>query len=251
MAIELPLTASHRRRLRQMWRSAGWPFQDLIEVELLAAGLLERLRDAAGRDVLRVTDAGIQVIAATTQKNRQARSAHEELVERMALEMHRAGRIVWRGLSLRAPPVGESRAWPVVMPDVYSIRHTTVEDHVEPIVHEIKVSRADLKSDLRNEAKRESYRALSSQCWYVIKAGIAEPEEIPLAYGVMLATGVALEVARPAPKQAMRLPLAVWVALARANAERHADTDGQGELADQPGAAQDDGPPAAPGRSQG
>jgi hypothetical protein len=62
----------------------------------------------------------------------------------------------------------------MVMPDVHSIRHTTVEDHVESIAHEIKVSRADLRSDLRNEAKRESYRALSSQCWYAIKAGIAQ-----------------------------------------------------------------------------
>ena len=230
MSLELPLTASHRRRLRQMWRSAGWPFQDLIEVELLAAGLLERVPDGAGRETLRVTDAGIQVIAATTQKNRLLRSAHEDLVARVALEMHRAGRIVWRGLSLRAPPLGESRIWPLVMPDVYSIRHTTVEDHVEPIAHEIKVSRADLLSDLRNEAKRESYRALSSQCWYVIRAGIAEPEEIPPAYGVMLATATALEVARPAVRQAMRLPLPVWMALARADAERHADSEGQGEL---------------------
>jgi hypothetical protein len=196
---------------------------------------------------LRVTDSGVQLIAATTQKSRLARSAHEDLVERVALEMHRAGRIVWRGLSLRAPPVGETKGWPVVMPDVYSIRHTTVEDYVEPIVHEIKVSRADLKSDLRNEAKRESYRALSSQCWYVIKAGIAEPEEVPLVYGVMLASGVALEVARPAPKQAMRLPLAVWVALARANAERHADVDGQGELVDVP-APHDDRPPGEPSK---
>lgn len=230
MTPELPLTASHRRRLRQMWRSAGWPFQDLIEVELLAAGLLERVRDSAGREILRVTDAGIQVIAAATQKNRLARGAHEDLVSRVAIEMQRAGRIVWRGLSLRAPPVADSKAWPVVMPDVYSIRHTTVEDYVEPIAHEIKVSRADLRSDLRNEAKRESYRALSSQCWFVIKAGIADPEEIPAVYGVMLATDTALEVARPAPRQAMRLPLPVWMALARAHAEPHADTDCQGEL---------------------
>ena len=230
MTLELPLTASHRRRLRQMWRSAGWPFQDLIEVELLAAGLLERVRDEIGREILRVTDVGIQVIATTTQKNRLARSAHEHLVSRVALEMHRAGRIVWRGLSLRAPPLAESKDWPMVMPDVYSIRHTTVEDYVEPIVHEIKVSRADLQSDLRNETKRESYRALSSQCWYVIKAGIAEPEEIPAAYGVMLATDAALEVARPAPRKPMRMPLPVWVALARANAESHAATDRQGEL---------------------
>jgi hypothetical protein len=231
MTTALPLTASHRRRLRQVWRSAGWPFHDMVEAELLAAGLLERVRDGEGRETLRVTDPGIEVIAATTQTNRAARNAHEELVSRVALEMQRAGRIVWRGLSLRAPPVAGSTSWPVVMPDVFSIRHTTVEDYVEPIVHEIKVSRADLQSDLRNEAKRESYRALSSQCWYVIRAGIAEPEEIPLAYGVLFATDKALELARAAPRQAMRLPLAVWVALARADAEQAVDTDSQGELA--------------------
>jgi hypothetical protein len=230
MTSALPLTTHHRRRLRQMWRSAGWPFLDVIEAELLAAGLLERVRDGDGRETLRVTDAGIVVIAATTQSNRAIRSAHEELVGRVAREMQRAGRIVSRGLNLRAPPVGETRSWPMVMPDVFSIRHTHVEDYVEPIVHEIKVNRADLLSDLRNEAKRESYRALSSQCWYVLKAGIGQPEEIPPAYGVMLASDAALEVARPAPRQAMRLSMTVWVALARANAEPGLDGECQGAL---------------------
>jgi hypothetical protein len=216
-----------------MWRSAGWPFQDLIEVELLAAGLLDRHRDGDGREVLRVTDAGIRVIADTTLKNRMARSAHEDLVLQVAREMQRAGRIVWRGLSLRAPPLAVSKTWPVVMPDVYSIRHTTVEEYVEPIVHEIKVNRADLLSDLRNEVKRESYRALSSQCWYVIRQGIGEPDEIPAAYGVMVAAEGQLEVARPAPRQPMRLPLAVWMALARAHAETHDESESQGHLSEQ------------------
>src|SRR5687767_10324977 len=40
------LGAVHARRLREVWRSAGWPCQDLVEVELLAAGLLERVRHA-------------------------------------------------------------------------------------------------------------------------------------------------------------------------------------------------------------
>lgn len=53
----------------------------------------------------------------------------------------------------------------------------------------------------------------------MIKHGIAEPEEIPTAYGVMLATDAALVVARAAPRQAMRLTLPVWMALARAPAE--------------------------------
>ena len=47
--------------------------------------------------------AGIQALAACLGHNRRALGAHEALVGRVALEMQRAGRIVWRGLSLRAP----------------------------------------------------------------------------------------------------------------------------------------------------
>jgi len=227
---------AHRRRLRDIWRSAGWPCQDLMEVELLAAGLLERLRDDAGRETLRVTDAGIQVLAATLQKNRAARSAHEALVEQVATEMQRAGRVVWRGLSLRAPlPAPEgATTWAMAMPDVFSIRHTTVEDYAEPVVHEIKVRRADLLSDLRHAAKGAAYLALSSQCWYVLKAGIADADEVPAACGVMFSDGRALEVARPAPRRAARVPFAVWMALARANAEPGLADDVQSLLGEPP-----------------
>jgi hypothetical protein len=220
----------HCQRLRVLWRSAGWPCQDLVEVELLAAGLVERLRDGAGRETLRVTDAGIQVLNDTLQLNRGARDAHEALVARVALTMQHAGRIVWRGLRLRAPPCGEGAKWTVAMPDVFSIRHTTREDQVEPIVHEVKVRRADLLSDLRREAKRAAYLALSSQCWYVLAAGIGDAQEIPAEYGVLIAGGAALEVARPAPRRPMRLPLHVWMALARADAQRPLDDDAQGWL---------------------
>lgn len=233
VAAHLPdsIGIAHCRRLRAVWRSAGWPCQDLIEIELLAAGLLERQRDASGRETVRVTDAGVQLLAATLQKNRMARDAHEALVERVAIEMQRSGRIVWRGLSLRAPPPNEaSKAWPIARPDVYSIRHTTSEDGIEPIVHEVKVRRADLLSDLRHEAKRAAYLALSSQCWYVLKAGIGQADEIPPPFGVMLAHGTAFEVVRPAARRPMRLPLLVWMALARANAQPPLDGDAQGLL---------------------
>ena len=76
--------------------------------------------------------------------------------------------------------------------------------------------RADLLSALRREAKAAAYLALFSQCWYVLGAGIAAPSEVPAAYGVMLADDAGLNVVRPAPRRAMRLPLAVWMALARA-----------------------------------
>lgn len=224
------LTVAHRRRLRELWRSAGWPCQDVIEAELLAAGLLERIRDVSGRETLRVTDTGVAVIAASVQNHRARRDAHEELVTRVVVEMQRAGRLVWRGLRLRAPPPGEAASWPVAMPDVFSIRNTSVEDGVEPIVHEVKVSRADLLSDLRNERKRAAYRALSSQCWYVIKAGIGQDDEIDPSYGVLVAHGSGLQVVRPAPRRPMRMPLAVWMVLARADIERLPDDGAQSWL---------------------
>jgi hypothetical protein len=221
---------THRRRLRQVWRSAGWPSQDLIEVELLAAGLLERRRDVNGRETLRVTDAGVALLAATLQHNRATRAPHEALVARVAREMQRAGRLVWRGLSLRARiEDGEDATWSMARPDLFSIRQTTVEEYVEPVVHEIKVHRADLLSDLRRVEKGQAYRRLCSQCWYVLREGIGQADEIPDCFGVMVAREPALEVLRPAPVRALKLPFPVWMALARATPEPE-DDHGQDQL---------------------
>ena len=234
---DIVITLLHRRRLREVYRSAGWPCLDTVEIELLAAALLERVRGPLGHETLRVTDAGLALVAETMQRNRAQRSAHERLVERVAREMTRAGRIAWRGLSLRAR-VGE--AWAIAMPDVFSIRHTTVEAYLVPVVHEVKVSRADLLSDLRSATKRAAYLALSSECWYVIRAGIAAPDEIPPECGVLIAgddaAEGALDVARPAPKRAMQMPFGLWMALARATPlAGWRLEDAQGQLGDTPG----------------
>lgn len=221
------ITVFHRRRLRAMWRSAGWPCHDMVELELLAAGLLERIRHPSGHETLRVTDAGVLLLAETLQKNRGCRDAHETLVARVAEQMQRDGRIAWCGISLRAR-VGT--AWQMAKPDVFSIRNTTVEDYLLPVVHEIKVQRSDLLGDLRRKAKREAYIDLSSECWYVIKAGIAQPQEIPLECGVILANESSLEVARAAPRRAMKPSFGLWMALARSTPLRGFGEDVQGLL---------------------
>lgn len=215
--------AAHHRRLRAVWHSAGWPYQDLLEVELLTAGLLQRQQDAQGRETVRVTDTGLQLLQQTLMKNRAARDDHEQLVAQVARAMQRAGRVVWRGLSLRARVGGDGGidgeaepSWAMAMPDVYSIRHTTVEAYLAPTVHEIKVRRADLLSDLRHTAKRAAYLQLSSECWYVLAEGIGTPDEIPPDCGVIIATGSALDVARPAPRRPCRPGFGLWMALARA-----------------------------------
>lgn len=232
------ITLFHRRRLREVYRSAGWPCLDTVEIELLATGLLERRCSALGHVTVHVTDPGIALIADTLQRNRARRDPHEELVEQVAIEMTRAGRLAWRGLSLRAK-VGET--WQMAMPDVFSIRQTTVEAYLEPLVHEIKVNRSDLLADLRRPAKRAAYLDVGSACWYVIRAGIAEPNEIPLECGVIIATRIAtrigtardpqadsggpmftLDVARPAPTRPARMSLGLWMALAEATPLRRA-----------------------------
>src|ERR1700749_3326229 len=86
----LSLGELHRRRLRAIWRSAGWPSQDMVEVELLAAGWVERVRDDHGRETLRVTDEGIRILAASLARHRAARDGHEALIGRVACAMQRA-----------------------------------------------------------------------------------------------------------------------------------------------------------------
>ena len=128
----------HTKRLREVYRSAGWPFLDTVEIELIAAGLLERTSEPSGHDKVRVTGNGIAYLAQSIQKNRQNRSPHELLVDRIAQTMLRDGRIVWTSLSLRARLPSEPETpnrWKICKPDIFSIRHTSVASYLEPIVH--------------------------------------------------------------------------------------------------------------------
>lgn len=251
-AAALPITprALHIRRLMAIWRSAGWPCRDVVELDLVAAGWATITQDAAGRETIRLTDAGIRLLADARQRNQRCLSAHDQLAARVAAHVMAEGRIVWRELSLRArlapddpqpasgatlmtdlalwpddetmpqPSHQDQAIWRMARPDVFSIRRTSVEAYLQPRVHEIKVTRADLLSDLRHEAKRASYQWLSCETYYVLPAGIAESHDIPEAFGVWLLHGTIetgmLELARPARHAPCTLPFAVWMALAKA-----------------------------------
>ena len=248
-----PISISPRRdhltRLMSIWRSAGWPCHDAIELDLVAAGWATLSASTSGHDNVRLTDAGIRLLAVCRQRNLRTLSAHDRLAQRVADHLLSAGRIVWRELALRArvdvadetvaeggagnglwppdPANGElpqqprgARFWRMARPDVFSVRHTSVEDYLQPMVHEVKVSRADLLSDLRHAAKRASYQWLSCETYYVFPAGVAEPQEIPLPFGVWMINGPidsgTLDLVRPALHVPCKLPFAVWMSLAKA-----------------------------------
>lgn len=234
--LPLTLKRAHAKRLREMYRSAGWPFQDVLEIELLAAGLLERVQDQNGVDCVRVTDLGIQYLASAAQTNRSAMSAHNALVDQVAITMARDGRIVWKNLPLRAWVEGDGDrpgSWRMCMPDVFSIRNSSKEAYLEPVVHEIKVNRADLLGDLKVKDKRSAHLDLGGQCWYVLGCNakgkpIAAAEEVPSECGVMVSRLGILEVMRSAPKRGVtQLPFSVWMALSKATPIRvMGDTNG-------------------------
>ncbi len=222
----IQLGRTHARRLREVYRSAGWPWQDVLEVELLAAGLLERQRSPQGQETVRETDAGLAHIALAAAVNRQAKSAHDALVDAGAQALVRDGRLVWTALSLRArldptEPGGKAR-WKLCEPDVFSIRNSSVQGYLEPVVHEIKVSRADFLGDLKRPDKRQAYLDIGGQCWYVLGCSarglpIAHADEVPHECGVMLWQEQRLHVLRMAPKRSVpALPVALWMALAKA-----------------------------------
>jgi hypothetical protein len=264
----------------QIWRSAGWPCKDAVEIDLLAAGLVSLQVSPQGFETLRLTDAGVRVLAEARQKGTRALSAHDQLAYKFAEQLLAAGRIVWRELSLRAvvdaPQPPESLApaqpglpapepsttrpaanrplfwsedtpqapapanfWRMARPDLFSVRNTTVPAYLQPMVHEIKTSRADLLSDLRHDAKRQAYQWLCEECYYVFPAGVAEAHEIPEHFGVwMLHGGLAggrFELVRPARHASCTLPFAVWMALCKATPLRSEAEPEQAHLGEPPG----------------
>ena len=248
-ALPLAPRRMHLTRLKAIWRSAGWPCRDAVELDLVAAGWAALVEDAEGCETIRLTDAGIRLLAESRQRNKRSLSAHDRLAARVAEHLMVAGRIVWRELSLRARINGEvasseseasgaeeglwmddevmvqqdtqgTASWRMARPDVFSVRRTSVEAYLQPMVHEVKVSRADLLSDLRHAAKRESYQWLSCETYFVLPAGVAELQDIPEPFGVWLLNGSiesgTLELVRPARHLPCKLPFAMWMALARA-----------------------------------
>ncbi|UMT85455.1 hypothetical protein FRC97_06095 [Paracidovorax citrulli] len=285
---DIALQRIHRTRLLQIWRSAGWPCRDTVEIDLLAAGMLRLVPEPGGHEVLRLTDAGIACLAQARQRSARALSAHDRLAMRFAEQLLSAGRIVWRELSLRAavealpqpspaplpplspaapgrgapaglwdgeeaqdgaclPPPAVARVWRMARPDLFSIRHTSVPAYLQPMVHEVKASRADLLSDLRHAAKREAYQWLCEECYYVFPAGIAEPEEIPEPFGVWVLHGAIesgrFELLRPARHARCPLPFAVWMALCRAT-PLHSEGEPAQALLGEEGGAPASGMPA-------
>lgn len=236
-----PLKRAHATRLRQIWRSAGWPAHDTIEIDLLAAGWLERRLDACGRDRVVVTPLGVAALSAHLVGNRSGRDPHETLVERTAAWVSAQGRHAFTRTQFR---VKAEDGWKIAMPDVLSIRRTTRLDGLAPVAYEVKARRADLLGDVRNPAKRAGYRQVSSAFYYVIAEGIGTAADVPDDCGLIVAGDAGFAIERASPVSEVTWSFAHWMALVVADRHRGADGDGQLLLGADPDAPSEPGPDA-------
>ena len=62
----------HLTRLMSIWRSAGWPCRDAVELDLVAAGWATLAQGPGGHETIRLTDAGIRLLADCRQRNHRS-----------------------------------------------------------------------------------------------------------------------------------------------------------------------------------
>ena len=85
-ALPLAPRRIHLTRLMSIWRSAGWPCRDALELDLVAAGWAKLVQGTDGHETIRLTDAGIRLLAEARQRNQRSLSAHDQLAGRVAAQ---------------------------------------------------------------------------------------------------------------------------------------------------------------------
>lgn len=184
MSIEL--THRHYRRLRFYWRgrrgTGGAAMTDQLDLELATAGLIER-HESYGIVMYRITSAGELELGAENKREVERRKPHHDLAARLAQWLRDKGRITWENIELSTGPRPDGSV--CVRPDVYSMEKTKNPLNMNPVVHEIKVSRADFLSDLKKPEKRAGYARFSDSVIYVAPGGMIKPEEIPDGCGLL------------------------------------------------------------------
>ena len=84
--------------------------------------------------------------------------------------------------------------------------------------HEVKCSRSDWLTELRDPDKAEAFRPYMHYWWLVVSdPAIVKPGELPAGWGLMVVTGNGLRVKHRAPRQEpVPMPLTMWGSLLRA-----------------------------------
>ncbi len=180
------LSRKHYTRLRWYFRApdGAASLADNDDLDLAALGLIERKEYFGGAVFFRITQKGQQALAEENSREIERRSPHHELAHRLAEWLRSQGRITWENIELHIDL--ESGGRQSVRPDVFSLVTTLNPEKISPVVHEVKVSRADFLADIAKPEKRAGYAKIAEMVYYVAPAGIIHPSDVPPGCGLVL-----------------------------------------------------------------
>lgn len=199
--LRAEMTRAHFSRLRFYWanqRSQPSIQGGAVDLDLQRLGLT---RLTSSGDSYVATELGAAALAEQSVRERSRRSPHHELGGRLAQWLQGQRRLTWEGVEFRArvPAVYERAAamglevpepsgalFLLPRPDVYSVVQTFYPERISPLVHEVKVSRADFLADVAKPLKRLAYACIADAVHYVMPAGLVEPHEVPANCGLIV-----------------------------------------------------------------
>lgn len=173
---------------------------DGLELQLFAAGFIAYSRTVEGLNFLanaQFTERGMAWLVQNYLRNRNRRGGHERFIDRVAAYVRAMDRVVWKNIELqsqqdpqRLAGIGVFGAMPVarynVRPDLYSVASVLDPRRASPVVHEIKVGRADLLADIADPQKRLGYFTIAERVYYVCPDGVAGKPDIPPECGLIV-----------------------------------------------------------------
>lgn len=155
---------------------------DGADLDLLHVGAINYIlgHNNVLSDYAVITRLGIQVLARDRERNRITRQPHHLLAHKLGDYLRGRDRLVWENIEFKVGPSAYAR------PDVFSVMATHVEKRLAPMVHEVKISRADFLADVANQKKRDGYAKIAQCVYYAMSDGLAEPNEVPDGCGLLV-----------------------------------------------------------------
>ena len=175
---------------------------DAIDLDLSVMGLIQRLYAPYGGVHYAITPMGERMLGELREHARSQRAPHHLLGSHLAqwLSEQTPPRLTWENCTFDVPVNGCNVP---TRPDVFSLATTLVVAKAAPIVHEIKVSRADFLCDVKDPTKRAAYFHLAPRVFYAVPFGLVSKEEVPLECGLVEQdkNGKGWIVKKPAPRK--------------------------------------------------
>ena len=176
----------HYSRLRLYWshgHGKGLAHLDNIDLDLCAVGWIVRQESQWHQIWHKITTSGEQALATFKTQEIVRRQPHHSLAGRLAQWLREKNRITWENIELQVKL--ESGGSQCIRPDVFSLLATYDEKRINPVVHEVKVSRSDFLADLAKPEKRNGYQRISEHFYYVAPVGMLSQTEIPAECGLL------------------------------------------------------------------